>query len=357
MTWRTSGTPGRRSGPATGSARRRLSRRCPSRSAARTAGVTGRLAPAKQRAIATRRALDTRPSCLPTTGTPCCRRRGPGSASPRHCRRSGSTSAPSTNSRASRGFCEPASCCCAISVSRLRTEWRIAYELLAPEQQVQAIGLADRWGLAPPVDRRRRAADAVQRLSAALSAALRQGGAGGGAPHRSSRRAHLRGDPAGKPVSRGRKLERRSAWPDAAAADDRAARGAALGSQGACSRRSAPAVGQRSRRRRGVEEPARPIRRPDAPRDRGLQRGPGRRAALAARDGDGQRHLGGEHSVQRDAYLCAARRMAHPGVRVARRSQGARRRDLARPSAPAGLCGRQPWRPSTAVFSATIQLK
>ena len=30
--------------------------------------------------------------------------------------------------------------------SEAATEWRIAYELLAPAQQVQAIGLADRWG-------------------------------------------------------------------------------------------------------------------------------------------------------------------------------------------------------------------
>jgi soluble lytic murein transglycosylase len=31
-------------------------------------------------------------------------------------------------------------------VSEAATEWRIAYELLAPEQRIQAIGLADRWG-------------------------------------------------------------------------------------------------------------------------------------------------------------------------------------------------------------------
>ena len=30
--------------------------------------------------------------------------------------------------------------------SEAATEWRIAYELLTPAQQVQAIGLADRWG-------------------------------------------------------------------------------------------------------------------------------------------------------------------------------------------------------------------
>ena len=52
----------------------------------------------------------------------------------------------STSWRASRAWCGPASCCSAISRSEAATEWRIAYELLAPEQRVQAIGLADRWG-------------------------------------------------------------------------------------------------------------------------------------------------------------------------------------------------------------------
>ena len=130
--------------------------------------------------------------------------------------------------------------------SEAATEWRIAYELLAPAQQVQAIGLADRWGW----HHQSIAAAAQQTLfndypllyprpyDKEVRAAARLTDLPDG--------AHLRGDPAGKPVSRGRRLERRCAGPDAAAADDRAARGAALGSQGAGPRRSASAVGQRA---------------------------------------------------------------------------------------------------------------
>ena len=71
--------------------------------------------------------------------------------------------------------------------SEAATEWRIAYELLAPEQPDPGDRSRRSLGLAPPVDRGGRAADAVQRLSAALSAAVRQGGACGGPPYRPPR--------------------------------------------------------------------------------------------------------------------------------------------------------------------------
>ena len=145
MTWRTSGTRARRSGPATGGARRRPSRRCRSRSAARTAGGTGRRARVKQRAIVTRRARDTRPSCPPTTGTPYCRQRDWGRFAP-------TLQEIELDKRAidelahETGFLRTRELLLCDLPSEAATEWQIAYELFTPAQQVQAIGLADRWG-------------------------------------------------------------------------------------------------------------------------------------------------------------------------------------------------------------------
>ena len=195
--------------------------------------VLGRARPRGVGRQRTRRARDTRPSCPPTTGTQCCRLPGSASASPRRCSKSSSTSDAIDELAREPALLRTRELLLCDLAAEAATEWRIAVRAA----DTGAAGPGDRarrsLGLAPPVDRRGGAAVAVQRLSAALSAAVRQGGACCGPPHRTARGAHLRGDPAGKPVSRRRRLERRSARADAAAADDRATRGAALGPQGA----------------------------------------------------------------------------------------------------------------------------
>ena len=76
--------------------------------------------------------------------------------------------------------------------------------------------------------------------------------------------------------------------------------------------------------RLGVPEiPHRPRWRADSAGRGGLQRRSGRRAPLAAGVTDGDGRLGGEHPVQRDPHLRAARRVARAGLRVAEGTQAA----------------------------------
>ena len=269
-------------------------------------------------ATATRRALNTRPSCPPTTGTPCCRPRELGQRFTPTLQEIELDKRAIDELAREPGFMRARELLLCDLASEAATEWRIAYELLAPEQRIQAIGLADRWGW----HHQSIAAAAQQTLFNDYPLLYPR-------PYDKEVRAAARltdlPDELIYAVMRQESLYRADA-------------GSSAGALGlmqllpATARRAARRWGLKEPARAdlllpsvnvpvgagGVEEPGRPIRRPDAPRDRGLQRRPGRRAALAARDGNGQRHLGGEHPVQRDACLCAARRMAHPGVRVAR---------------------------------------
>jgi soluble lytic murein transglycosylase-like protein len=208
--------------------------------------------------------------------------------------------------------------------SEAATEWQIAYELLTPAQQVQAIGLADRWGwhnqsiaaaakqtlyndyplLYPrPYDKEVRAAARLTDLPEELIYAV---------------------------------IRQESLY--------RADAGSSAGALGLM--QLLPTTARLAARRWGLKEPARAdLLRPavNVPIGAGelksllerfdgqtllataaYKRRPWRRAPLAASDCDGRRHLGREHPVQRNPHVCATGCMAQPGIRLARQSQGTR---------------------------------